>query len=190
MKLRPDLFKKMLPLPVTVITTIDDSGAINAAPYSCVMPVLRPLDLITIASALPRHTLYNIRQTGEFVINVIGRPGFKDCMYTAKNFPQGVNELEEAGLETLPSSMIRPPRIKYALGWIEAIFVEEILRDRYSLVIGKVLCAETNDDYIEDEKLLELPAIMQMPSFRTAGDDIICSAEEITRLFLPPDALK
>lgn len=190
MKLRPDLFKKMLPLPVTVITTVDHNGAINAAPYSCVMPVLRPLDLITIASALPRHTLHNIRQTGQFVINIIGRPGFKECMYTAKNFPQGINELEEAGLETLPSAQVKPPRIKYALGWIEATLVEEILRDRYSLIIGKVVYVEMNDEYMEGEHLLELPAIMQMPSFRTTGTDIICSAEEITRLFLPPDALQ
>ncbi len=54
MEIGPETFKKLLPLTVTVITTIDKDGIPNAAPYSCVMPILIPLNLITIASALPR----------------------------------------------------------------------------------------------------------------------------------------
>ena len=52
MELKPEMFKKLIPLPLTVLTTVDASGITNAAPYGCVMPVLRPLDLIAIASAL------------------------------------------------------------------------------------------------------------------------------------------
>ena len=42
MELRPEMFKKFFPLPLTLITTVDKKGVVNAAPYSCVMPVLRP----------------------------------------------------------------------------------------------------------------------------------------------------
>lgn len=109
MELRPDQFKIMLPLPVTVITTVDAEGVNNAAPYGCVMPILRPLDLIAIASALPRHTLENIRKTGEFVVNVIGTPSFAKAMMTAKNLPPEADELREAGLESIPSREVAPP---------------------------------------------------------------------------------
>ena len=98
MELKPQMFKKILPIPVTVITSVDREGRVNAAPYGCVMPILRPLDLITIASALPRDTLRNIRETRQFVVNVIGRPCFKEAMQTARNYPPGVNELEEEDL--------------------------------------------------------------------------------------------
>ncbi len=104
MELKPQMFKKMLPLPVTVITTVDGEGRVNAAPYGCVMPILRPLDLIAVASALPRDTLRNIRETRQFVVNVIGRPRFKEAIQTARPYPPGVNELDEAGLESVPSS--------------------------------------------------------------------------------------
>lgn len=190
MELKPQMFKKILPMPVTVITTINSEGIVNAAPYSCIMPILRPLDLITIASALPRHTLHNIRQTGEFVINVIGRPRFEEAMHTAKNYPQGINELDEIGLETGDSLRVKPPRMKDAIGWIEAVLEEEILRERYSLIIGKVVCAEINDAFMEGEELTEQPAIMQLPAFRTVSSDNICSAEEIGRIFLPPGSLQ
>lgn len=189
MELKPEMFKKLLPLPVTVITTIDAAGRANAAPYSCVMPILRPLDLVTIASALPRDTLRNIRETGEFVINVIGRPRFKEAMRTARNYPPGVNELEAVGLESFASTKVTPPRMRDAIGWIEALLVEEILRERYSLVIGKVVCMEISDLYTDGRNLQELPAIMLTPNFHMTGEDI-CDAEEIARLFLPPDAIK
>jgi flavin reductase (DIM6/NTAB) family NADH-FMN oxidoreductase RutF len=169
----------MLPLPVTVITTIDAAGIANAAPYGCVMPILRPLDLITIASALPRDTLHNIRETGEFVVNVIGRPRFKEAMHMAKNCPLGLNELEEIGLESVASSRVKPPRMKDAIGWIEAVLVEEILRERYSLVIGKVIYAEINDLYVDGKNLQELPAIMLTPKFRAIGEDVICEGQEM-----------
>lgn len=43
MELVPEQFKRFLPLPLTVITTVDASGIPNAAPYSCVMPHFRSL---------------------------------------------------------------------------------------------------------------------------------------------------
>jgi flavin reductase (DIM6/NTAB) family NADH-FMN oxidoreductase RutF len=186
MELKPEMFKKLIPLPVTVITTVDKNGTANAAPYGCVMPILRPLDLIAIASALPRDTLRNIRETGEFVVNVIGKPGFKEAMLTAKNYPPGVDELEQVGIEVLPSKKTAPPRMKDALGWIEAVIDEELSRERFSLIIGKVVCAEINDAYIDNGKLTELPALMLTPEYRLLGESVIGSAEETMKLFLPP----
>ncbi|NTV42002.1 MAG: flavin reductase family protein [Syntrophobacteraceae bacterium] len=172
MELAPELFKQFLPLPVTVITTVDAENIPNAAPYSSVMPILRPLPLIAIASALPRDTLRNIRSTGEFVVNVMGRPAFREAMKCAREYPPEVNELEEAGLETLPSRKVRPPRIKAAVGWIEAKLEREVADPRYVLIIGQVVCSEVNDLYVQDRNLIELPITLVMPHFRSLGESI------------------
>lgn len=183
MELRPDQFKIMLPLPVTVITTVDAKGVNNAAPYGCVMPILRPLDLIAIASALPRHTLENIRETGEFVVNVIGTPSFEKAMLTAKNYPAGVDELREVGLGSSPSRKVGPPRIADALGWIEAVLEKEVTGADYALVIGKVVCAEMNDAYCREGELAEPPAVMLSPYYRLTGEKV-GDARETMKLFL------
>lgn len=185
MEIRSDTFKKLLPLPVTVITTIDKNGIANAAPYSCVMPILRPLDLIAIASALPRDTLRNVRETHEFAVNIIGRPKFREAMLTAKNYPPEVNELEEVGLETVPSMMIKSPRIKDALGWIEAVLDEEILREKFSLIIGRVIYAEINDNNLENDGMKELPALMLSPDYRITGDSVLGKVRDTLNLFVP-----
>jgi flavin reductase (DIM6/NTAB) family NADH-FMN oxidoreductase RutF len=183
MELRPDQFKLMLPLPVTVITTIDSEGIVNAAPYGCVMPILRPLDLIAVASALPRDTLKNIRETGQFVVNVIGNPSFDKAMLTARNYAADVNELEEVGLESMPSREVEPPRIGDALGWIEAILEREITGENYALIIGKVVCAEMNDLYSEEGRLTEPPMLMLSPYYRLAGESI-GDVRDTMKLFL------
>lgn len=173
MELKPEMFKKMLPLPVTLITTVDGDGIINAAPYSCVMPILRPFDLITIASALPRDTLRNIRDTKEFVVNVMGEPSFGKTMECGATVPPEVNELERAGLESFPSKRVSPPRVKDAVGWIEAVLEKEVTGENYSLVIGKVLSAEINDRFFKEGKFEEPPIILLIPELRTLHDDAL-----------------
>ncbi len=170
MELAPEQFKRFFPLPVTVITTVDPQGTPNAAPYSCVMPILRPLPLIALASALPRDTLRNIRSGGEFVVNVMGRPSFSAAMKCAKNYPVGVNELAQEGVATTSARKVRPPRIKEAVGWIEARLENEMIGDKYSLVVGHVVCSEMNDAYLQDGQLNELPMTLLMPYFRTGGE--------------------
>lgn len=172
MELAPDKFKKILPLPVTLITTCNAEGLINAAPYSCVMPVLRPLDLIAFATDPHNDTLKNICETGQFVINVMGRPSFEKAVRCAKDLPFGVNELREVGLETGPAKNVGPPRVRDAVGWIEAQKVNELADDKYTLVVGKVLCAEINDQYVRGEELETLPILLQFPYFRALGDFI------------------
>ncbi len=172
MELPANQFKRMLPLPVTVITTIDGEGIANAAPYGCVMPILRPLDLIAIASALPRHTLQNIRKTREFVVNVIGIPSFAKAMATAGNYPPEVDELEAVGIERISARMVRPPRIRDALGWIEAVLEREITGENYALIIGKVLCAEKNDTYAGEESFQETSLVMLDFRYRRVGESI------------------
>ncbi|MEJ5348000.1 MAG: flavin reductase family protein [Desulfosoma sp.] len=173
MELAPEMFKRFFPLPVTVLTTVNREGTPNAAPYSCVMPILRPLPLIAVASALPRDTLRNIRETGDFVVNVIGKPSFREAMRTARPYPYGVNELERVGLETMPAKRVKPPRIAAAIGWIEAALERELTDERYALLVGRILCSEINDRYLVDGKLTEHPLTLLMPHFRTLGDVVL-----------------
>ena len=172
MELNPPQFKMFLPIPVTLITTVDAQGVFNGAPYSCVMPVLRPLDLITVASALPRDTLRNIRETGEFVVNVVGKPKFLDAMSCARPYPPDVDEMQAVGLETTSSKKVSPPRIVDAVGWIEAVLEKEMVGDNYALIIGRVLCSEVNDRYWTDDGLQEDPLVMLAPHIRSLGEKL------------------
>lgn len=82
-------------MPVVLISTVDKEGNMNIAPYANVMPILRSLDLIAIASWLRRDTLDNIRDTKEFVINIPSADLVDKVMICSRNYPKGVDEFAD-----------------------------------------------------------------------------------------------
>ena len=150
MILKPNQRGQIMPLPVVLISTISRGGVCNAAPWSCVTPVLRPLEEILIASWLKRDTLENIRQTGEFVINVPPAGMEEAVMICAKNFPPEEDELEKAGLTPRPSTKVKAPGIEGCLAWAECVVEEEIAREKFVLIIGKVVHLEADDRFFSE----------------------------------------
>lgn len=151
MILRPNQRENILPLPVVLISTISKEGIRNAAPWSNFTPVLRPLDEVLLASWLKRDTLENIRQTGEFVVNIPGA-GMEDAvMICARNYPPEVDEFQEASLRAKPSAKVRPPGIEGCLAWAECTLLEEIAREKFVLIIGKVVHLEVDDMFFNTQ---------------------------------------
>lgn len=151
MILNPRKREQVLPLPVVLISTISKDGVRNAAPWSNITPILRPLEEIVLASWLKRDTLDNIRETGEFVVNVPPADMAEAVKICSRNYPHEVDEFEEAHLAPRPSAKVMPPGIEGCIAWMECLLVEEILRERYSLIVGRVVHLEADDRYFDDE---------------------------------------
>jgi flavin reductase (DIM6/NTAB) family NADH-FMN oxidoreductase RutF len=151
MILKPNMRGQVLPMPVVLISTISKDGIRNAAPWGCIMPILRPLEEIAIASWLKRDTLENIRDTGEFVVNVPTVDMAEAVDICAKSFPPEVDEFEEAGLSPHPSTKVKPPGIEGCVAWMECELEEEILREKFSLIVGKVVHLVGNDDFFDEK---------------------------------------
>lgn len=143
--------ESLFPLPITFISTISKDGIRNVAPYSCVMPILRPLDLVCIATAKRRDTLDNIRETGEFVINMATTDLTYAVIPTARLSPPEEDEFISSGLDEKPSVVVKPPGIKGCYAWMECTLDKLIEEPSYILIIGKVVHLEVLDEiYRED----------------------------------------
>ena len=154
MILKPFKREAYMPLPVTFISTLSADGVRNIAPYSCIMPVLRPLDLICLASALKRDTLNNIRATGEFVINLPGADLADRVIPTARFSPPEADEFLLAGLEEKPSTVIKAPGIKGCYAWMECRLFKAYVEPQYVLIVGQVVHLEVADAvYLPDGSL-------------------------------------
>ncbi len=156
MILKPFMREGLMSLPVTFISTISGCGIRNIAPWSCVMPILRPLDLICMASAKKRDTLSNIRETKQFVLNLAGAHMQDKVIPTARYRPPEVDEFEEAGLSEKPSQLVKPPGIAGCYAWMECELVKEFEEDRYVLIVGKVLRLEVADDVLKPDGSLNI----------------------------------
>jgi flavin reductase (DIM6/NTAB) family NADH-FMN oxidoreductase RutF len=151
MRLKPSKREQIFPLPVVLISTVSKEGVRNAAPWSNITPVLRPLEEVMLASWLKRDTLTNIHETGEFVINIPPVGMEEAVMVCSRNYPPEVDEFEIAGLKPRPSDKVKAPGIEGCLAWAECIFEEEILREKFSLIIGKVVNLEVDEKFFDEE---------------------------------------
>ena len=107
----------ILPRPIGWISSIDLEGRPNLAPFSFFNvvcsnpPTLLFCPMIRGVDGSPKDTLNNVRQTGEFVVNIVTEDLLKAMNDTSIEAPSEFNEFEFAGLTLSPSVTVRPPRV-------------------------------------------------------------------------------
>ena len=115
-KIRPFWYSDIWIFPklITIITTLDKHGKVNAAPYSHIMQydVMQKKPRIMLGMRQGSHTLTNIQDTGEFVINCPPFDYLDDMMDTARFYPEGVNELDNTRFTPIPSRKVKPPSLQ------------------------------------------------------------------------------
>jgi flavin reductase (DIM6/NTAB) family NADH-FMN oxidoreductase RutF len=153
---KPFMREGFMPLPVAFISTRSREGINNIAPYSCIMPVLRPLDLICLASAEKRDTLANIRETREFVVNLAGKSFMEKVIPTARFSPPEQDEFALADLTPRPSETIASPGIQGAYAWMECTLAGLHKGEGYTLIMGQVTRLEVDDIYLTPDGRLDL----------------------------------
>jgi flavin reductase (DIM6/NTAB) family NADH-FMN oxidoreductase RutF len=143
---------------VAIITTVDRDGSVNAASYAtCVRVSHKPVHIAFTTNLAGKHTLghtaSNVRATGEFVVNlpIFDRAILEKVRIVALPFARGVNELEKAGLTTLPATRIKPPRILECARHFECEveWTKEWLGRL--MVVGKVVAASVDADKVDDQ---------------------------------------
>src|SRR5271170_3142034 len=122
----PILASLVTPRPIPLVTTLSPDGKVNAAPFSFFNLIGADPPILAIApgdrdDGTPKDTARNIRLTHEFVVNLVDE-GIAEAMNKcAASLPYGENELEQAGLHSAPSSLVKPPRIVEAPASLECV---------------------------------------------------------------------
>lgn len=104
------------PRPIGWISTINGNGQVNLAPFSHfnLVSTAPPVVMFSCNTPADRHekdTVTNIRETGEFVTNLVTWDLREPMNMSSINAPYGTDEFELAGLEKAPSVMVKPPRV-------------------------------------------------------------------------------
>lgn len=144
------------PRPIAWVTSMDEEGHINAAPFSsynylCTDPPIVGMGVTNRAGEkwTPKDTARNIRHTGEYVINVVTEDLLEKMNICATDFPTGVNELEMAGLTTAPSSVVKVPRIAEAHAALECREFTTMEIGRSRIILGQVVAMYVEDRFVD-----------------------------------------
>lgn len=119
----------VVPRPIAWITTLSAEGVVNLAPFSFFNGVTAsPMVLsVAIAHREPlKDTLRNLRATREAVVHIAPPARLADVHQSGGDYAASVSEVGELGLATVPSSVVRPPRLADAQVAFECRLLQEI----------------------------------------------------------------
>jgi flavin reductase (DIM6/NTAB) family NADH-FMN oxidoreductase RutF len=141
------------------VTTLDENGAVNAAPFSFFNvfsedPALVVLGLQHKVDRDLKDTTRNIHRDGEFVVHMVDEALAKAMNDCAVDFPPGSSEAAAVGLATLPSVDVRVPRLAAAPFALECRrqVVLSFAAGR-ELLVGEVLRLHARDGLIDMAKM-------------------------------------
>ena len=148
----------VIPRPIALVSTMSPDGVLNAAPFSFFNVLGSNPPIVGFAPGdrepgIPKDTAQNIRQTGEFVVNLVDEAiaqAMSDC---AAELPAGQSEFEFAGLSPRDSVTVQPPGIAEAPVSIECKEWGTLRIGGNRLVVGLVQRLRVRDELIDPETL-------------------------------------
>lgn len=162
------LIGTVLPRPIAWVSTMDEHGNLNLAPFSFfTIGARNPMTLIFcpqvhMETGHKKDTLQNIEKVQEFVVNLTDEQTAEQMNLTATVLPYGQSEFEWAKITPVPSETVRVPRVKEAPVAFECVLQRVVtINDEPgggTAVFGEVQRIHIRDDiyvdgYVQLERL-------------------------------------
>ncbi|ANP86494.1 flavin reductase family protein [Rhizobium leguminosarum] len=165
----------IIPRPIALVTTVDESGRINAAPFSffnCLSadPPILAIGVENNADMSFKDTGHNIRMTEVFTVNIVSFAIAEAMHVCGARYPRGVDELKQAGLTAMPGEKVASPFIAEAPAAFECRrhVTLELGRSR-QIVMGEIVYAHYRDGVVDPQRLHVDPAAVDAIA-RLGGD--------------------
>ncbi|WP_250433284.1 flavin reductase family protein [Hanstruepera flava] len=116
-KLHSYLLSAVAPRPIAFASTLDKNGNPNLSPFSFFNvfsanpPILIFSPARRVRNNTTKHTLENVLETKEVVINVVNFDIVHQMSLSSTEYPEDVNEFDKSGLHMLESDLVKPFRV-------------------------------------------------------------------------------
>lgn len=150
------LLGSVLPRPIAWVSSRSKEGVDNLAPFSFFNVVSNKPPILVFSPGLKtirtesgiqtqaKDTLTNIKETGEFVVNVVSRNLAELMNQTSANYPPELSEFDAVGLSRAASQLVAAPRVADSLIGFECKLREVIEFGTEpgagNLVLGEIVC--------------------------------------------------
>ncbi len=153
------------PRPIAWVSTLSTAGQPNLAPFSFFNAFSGKPPMLGFATGLrqsgdgssPKDTLRNVRDTGEFVVNVVTFNQAEAMNLTSGEYAPSINEFDLAGLEMTPSQLVKPPQVAASPVNFECKLDQIVNFGRTapagSLIIGEIVCVHLSEAVLKDGRL-------------------------------------
>jgi flavin reductase (DIM6/NTAB) family NADH-FMN oxidoreductase RutF len=145
----------VIPRPIAWISTWSENGVANCAPFSFFNVISEdpPLCIVSFnwrSDGLLKHTLKNIRRTGEFVVNLADEGTAKAMHLSGGEIPESESEFAKCGLTPAPAKLVQHPRIAEAAASFECRLERRIqFGPQREMVVGEILLVHAREGIVD-----------------------------------------
>ena len=153
----------IVPRPIAFVSTVNAQGQSNLAPFSFFTaisgnpPVICFSTMIRSKDGKRKDTLNNIESTKEFVVNIVSEDFSEKMNICSGEYPPEVDEFNLSGLTSIPSDIVKPPRVKESRINMECKLIQIVHVSPKplggSLVIGEILRFHIADELFDNYKI-------------------------------------
>ncbi|HBI82475.1 flavin reductase family protein [Orrella sp. NBD-18] len=146
------------PRPIGWISSMDEQGRVNLAPYSFFNAFVENPPVIGFCTSGERKdSVNNIDATGEFVANFCSADLAQEMNLTSASVAPGVDEMKLAGLESAASTIVKVPRVARAIAALECKLIYTLQLSNAKgekinswLTLGEVVGVHIDDQYLKN----------------------------------------
>ncbi len=144
------LVNLVVPRPIAWITSLNQTGSINLAPFSFFNAIGADPMYVVIGigrrdTGTPKDTANNIESTGDFVVNLVTEDLLTAMNISAADFPADESELTAAQLQTAPSFRVKTPRLREAHASLECKLFQSQPIGTNKLIIAEIVMFHVAD---------------------------------------------
>lgn len=177
------LLGAVAPRPICFASTIDKDGNSNLSPFSFFNvfgskpPILIFSPARRVRDNTIKHTLENIYETGEVVVNIVNYAMVQQMSLSSCEYPKGTDEFIKAGFTKVKSELVKPFGVKEAPVQLECkvLQVKEMGKEggAANLIICEVVCMHINDAVLNEQGQIDPQKIDLVARM---GGDYYCRA--------------
>ncbi len=170
----------VVPRPIAWVTSLSAKGVLNLAPFSAFTFVSQKPPMLAISigrkAGVWKDTAHNILDTGEYVIHIADTPLMQALHDSSVEHPPDVSEVEHLNLATVPSELIKVPRLAAPPVAMECRFRQclEFGEAKSRLIVGEVVMFHVRDGLVNNGKVetRELDPIARIggPRYASLGE--------------------
>lgn len=199
------LLGSVAPRPIAFVSTVDEDGKPNLAPYSFFNAFSSNPPIVVFSSNrrvtnnTTKDTLANVMATREVVINAVNYDIVRQMTVASIEFDPDVNEFEKAGLTPIPSDLVKPFRVKESPAHLECKVQDIITLGEHGgaghLIICQVVRLHIAEEVVDENNRIN-PHKMDLMGrmgrayyVRASGENVQAIVQSVTEIGIGFDQL-
>ena len=163
------------PRPICFASTINKAGQVNLSPFSYfnvasgMPPVLMFSVLRRVRDNTTKHTLENILEVPEVVINIVTYDMVQQTSLSSCEYPKSINEFEKAGFTMQTATKVKPPMVQESKIKMECMVIDIKSFGEHGgagqVIFAEILCMHIDNAILDEQGMIDqtkLPLVARL----------------------------